>query len=196
MRPAPDDRRRWWALVTVALLGLVGLVWTAFAQVHLDHRAKSSDETSVDLRAEVVKTQADVQRLRVQLLQENIRPVVPAPTAVPALQGQRGAAGRPGLPGPPGEPGLRGSPGPPGATGAPGPPGAKGDPGESGPAGAQGDPGPAGAEGKPGPEGPQGPRAPAPWRVSCTPPPMEDGTLDCRRIPRPTATPTPSPEVP
>lgn len=181
------ERRRWWALLIVAILGLAGLVWTAFAQVHLDHKARSSQETSLDLRAQVAGTQADLQRLRVQLLEQGIKPVVGPPVTVQVPPGQRGA------PGPPGEPGLRGprgpagTPGPPGAVGTAGDPGAAGAPGaqgEPGPPGKEGAAGPAGPAGDPGPAGPAGPAGASPTTVYCTPDPT-GGPWSCTTSPAP-----------
>jgi hypothetical protein len=90
------------------------------------------------------------------------QPVMAAPVAQYALNGNPGPAGAQGETGPagpmgpPGEAGPAGAQGPAGATGATGATGPKGDIGAAGSAGSPGETGPAGAQGPIGPAGPKG----------------------------------------
>ncbi len=87
------------------------------------------------------------------------QPLMPAPVAMFALNGNEGPQGEQGPAGPQGEPGPTGSQGPqgePGSTGPQGNPGPTGSQGPQGEQGEQGEPGPAGPQGMQGPEGPMG----------------------------------------
>ena len=85
------------------------------------------------------------------------QPIMPAPVALYALDGN---------PGPQGEPGPQGPPGPPGADGADGSNGADGAPGEVGPEGPQGATGPVGPEGPMGPAGADGADGDTHWGIT------------------------------
>ncbi|MEM7229365.1 MAG: hypothetical protein AAF432_11190, partial [Planctomycetota bacterium] len=81
------------------------------------------------------------------------QPVLPAPVALFALDGNAGPTGPEGPTGPAGADGATGPEGPEGPQGPQGPAGADGAPGSIGPEGPMGAEGPAGAVGPQGPEG-------------------------------------------
>jgi hypothetical protein len=88
------------------------------------------------------------------------QPVLPAPLALYALNGNEGPMGPQGPAGNDGAAGPMGPQGSTGADGAAGPMGPQGPAGADGAAGPMGPQGPAGADGATGPAGPQGPQGP------------------------------------
>jgi integrin beta 3 len=118
---------------------------------------------SAEMRAQVMQSLLDVERLRGELANRlaSLRDGEPGAPGAPGEPGAPGVPGARGEPGERGEPGGRGEPGEPGQRGergADGEPGAPGERGEAGANGAAGEPGAAGERGAPGERGPAGER--------------------------------------